>query len=97
MVKHPNQSKPNQVSDLLRHPVLMLPVISGKGKIFAVFLPLPLYRVAGHLVNLHRFRLFLTEILLFLPHSAWAGGNQAEWAHHLGSNGGNNQISFNKE
>ena len=39
-----------------------------------------------------RFRLFLTEILFCLPHSAWAGGNQAEWADHLGSNGGNNQI-----
>ena len=36
-----------------------------------------------------RFRLFLNEILLCLPNSAWAGGNRAEWADHLGSNGGN--------
>ena len=34
--------------------------------------------------------MFLTEILLCLPHSAWAGGNQAEWADHLGSTGENN-------
>ena len=38
------------------------------------------------------FRLFLVEILLNLPLSDWAGGNQAEWADRLGNNGGNNQI-----
>ena len=26
-----------------------------------------------------RVRLFLTDILLCLPHAGWAGGNQAEW------------------
>ena len=44
-----------------------------------------------------RFHLCLNKIMFFLPHSAWAGENQAEWAEHLGSNGGNNQISVNKE
>ena len=44
----------------------------------------------------YRFRLFLSELLLCLPHSAWAGGNLAEWADRLGSNGGNNQFWVNK-
>ena len=56
----------------------------------------PKYRVGRAARREPRFRLFLFEILLSLPHLAGAGGNLAERADHLGSNGGNNQIQINK-
>ena len=43
-----------------------------------------------------RFRLFCIEILLFLLHFVWAGGNLTERADQLVSNGGNNQIRVDK-
>ena len=35
------------------------------------------------------------EFACCLPDSAWAGGNLAEWAYHLGSDGRKTQIVVN--